>query len=44
MSSTPPIVGQRGKGIDMGVPIGIDPHKGTNAVAAAVDERGGLLE
>jgi transposase len=37
------IVGQRGKEINMGVLIGIDPHKVTNAVAA-IDERGELLE
>ncbi len=37
------IVGQRGKEINMGVLIGIDPHKATNAVAA-IDERAELLE
>jgi transposase len=43
MSSTAHIVGQRGKGGNVEVLIGIDPHKATNAVAA-VDEDGGLLE
>jgi transposase len=43
MSSTPPIVGQRGKEINMEVLIGVDPHKATNAVAA-IDECGQLLE
>jgi len=43
MSSTPLIVGQRGKEVNMEVVIGVDPHKGTNDVAV-LNDRGGLLE
>jgi transposase len=43
MSSTPLIVGRRGKEVNMEVVIGVDPHKGTNAVAV-LNDREGLLE
>jgi transposase len=43
MSSTPPIVGRREKGVNVEVLVGIDPHKATNVVAA-VDQDGQLLE
>jgi len=43
MSSAPLIVGQRGKEVNMEVVIGVDPHKGTNAVAV-LNDRGGLVE
>jgi transposase len=43
MSSAPLIVGQCGKEVNMEVVIGVDPHKGTNAVAV-LNDREQLLE